>query len=908
MNTFLSQVINDVLLNEKTPLVDIKFVLPSQRACVFLKKEIIQQLPSSSFLPQIISIENFIQELADINQIDNVQLLFEFYTIYLSQTPKDKQDSFDKFSQWATVILQDFNEVDRNLIDAKDIFNYLKDINRLKNWNPTTKLSTQYFSFFEKLYTYYQNFYCHLLSQKKGYQGLIYREAENNLQYFIENNLDAKVILVGFNALNIAEERIFQELLENDLASIYWDADNSYFNNSNSTGQFLRKYKQEWNYYRTNEFKWNNEFLSNTISKKINIINANKNVNQIKYAGELISGLSTHQNTAMVLSDESLLSLTLNSLPNNVEKINITMGYPLSDIPLGELFKILFKLYINQEKLDTDSLQRFYYREVLNLFENNYFLKLIDHENHNLREYIEKNNYIFITKNQLVKICQKLEITFTDFLFFENASLPSTFIENCIKICNELKDKSEGLEKEYIYHFYKIFQQLKTLNDKYKYLKDLKTLHQFFLQLLSNQNLSFQGEPLEGLQLMGMLETRVIDFETVILTSVNEGILPASKSEKSFIPFDVKKQFGLPTYYEKDAIFSYHFFRLLHRAKNIYLIYNNEATIYGTGEKSRFISQLELMRNDIKHQILTPKIDLKTTSDKEIIKTEALIQELKKLTKKGISPSSLATYINNPIDFYYQKILKIKELDNVEETVAANTMGTIIHETLEELYKPFIDKILIKENIHHMLKSYKAIVENCFKKVYANGDIEKGKNKLVFEVSKNYVHRFLKMELNEINAGREIKIIALEKELKTEITIEKLDFPLRIHGIIDRVDQVDGITRIIDYKTGKVEQRQLNISDFSLLSQDYKYTKALQILLYSYLYSQEKSTDLLEAGIISFKNLNSGFLKLNVIEGKVKNSLINGEILDEFLVSLKGILNEIFDDSIPFIENPSKAF
>lgn len=908
MNTFLSQVINDVLLNEKTPLVDIKFVLPSQRACVFLKKEIIQQLPSSSFLPQIISIENFIQELADINQIDNVQLLFEFYTIYLTQTPKEKQDSFDKFSQWATVVLQDFNEVDRNLIDAKDIFNYLKDINRLKNWSPTTKLSTQYFSFFEKLYTYYQNFYSHLLSQKKGYQGLIYREAESNLQYFIENNLDVKIILVGFNALNIAEELIFQELLENDLASIYWDADNSYFNNSNSTGQFVRKYKQEWNYYRTNEFKWNNDFLSNTISKKINIISTNKNVNQIKYAGELISGLSTHQNTAMILSDESLLSLTLNSLPNNVEKINITMGYPLSDIPLGELFKILFKLYINQEKLDTDSQQRFYYKEVLNLFENNYFLKLIDHENHNLREYIEKNNYIFITQNQLVKICQKLEITFADFLFFENASLPFTFIENCIKICNELKDKYEGLEKEYIYHFYKIFQQLKTLNDKYKYLKDLKTLHQFFLQLLSNQNLSFQGEPLEGLQLMGMLETRVIDFETVILTSVNEGILPASKSEKSFIPFDVKKQFGLPTYYEKDAIFSYHFFRLLHRAKNIYLIYNNEATIYGTGEKSRFISQLELMRNDIKHQILIPKINLKPSIEKQVIKTSSLLLELKKIAKKGISPSALATYVNNPIDFYYQKVLKVREIENVEETVGVNTMGTIIHETLEELYKPFLGQVLIKENILEMLKNYKTIVESSFKKVYANGAIDKGKNKLVYEVSKNYVHRFLKMELNEINDGREIKIIVLEKELKTEITIEKLDFPLIIHGIIDRIDQVDGITRIIDYKTGKVEQHQLNISDFSLLSQDYKYSKALQILLYSYLYSQENSTDLLEAGIISFKNLNKGFLKLNFAKGRVKNNQITNEIIDEFLVSLKGILNEIFDDNIPFTENSNKAF
>jgi hypothetical protein len=428
---------------------------------------------------------------------------------------------------------------------------------------------------------------------------------------------------------------------------------------------------------------------------------------------------------------------------------------------------------------------------------------------------------------------------------------------------------------------------------------------------VNSEKLSFQGEPLEGLQLMGMLETRVIDFETVIITSANEGVLPMSKSEKSFIPLDVKKHFGLPTYQEKDAIFSYHFHRLLHRAKNIYLVYNTEGDAFGTGEKSRFLNQLEIERNDIKYKILTPKTTINNKGLIEIKKSESLMNSLHELAKKGVSPSALATYIYNPIDFYYQKVLKIKDVEEVEETVAVNTMGTVIHETLEELYKPYINQILTKDCIKKMNSQSELIVEKTFQKIYLNGEIDTGKNKLIFEVSKKYIDRFLQLELEDILDGKQIKIIALEAPLSAQLEIENLDFPVKLHGIIDRIDEVDGVTRIVDYKTGLVTSAQLKAADFSILSTDYKYTKALQVMLYTYLYSQENKFDFtnpIEAGIISFKNLNNGFLKMNFAEGRGKDYLITDDKMNEFIVELKRILVEIFNPEKPFLENQDKAF
>ena len=365
------------------------------------------------------------------------------------------------------------------------------------------------------------------------------------------------------------------------------------------------------------------------------------------------------------------------------------------------------------------------------------------------------------------------------------------------------------------------------------------------------------------------------------------------------------------TYREKDAIFSYHFYRLMHRAKNIYFIYNTERDVFGTGEKSRFLTQLEVHRKEVVHTVLGSKIEMNPVELKEIAKSESLLKSLEELAAKGISPSSLATYINNPIDFYYQKILKIRDVNEVEETVAVNTMGTVIHETLEQLYTPYIGKYLTKEILKKMMSQSEELIVSNFQIVYVNGDISKGKNKLIFEVSKKYLNRFLRLELEEIIKGKEIKIIALEQELSSEMEIEGLNFPVKIRGIVDRIDMVDGRLRILDYKTGMVKANDLRMPDFSVMKEGYKYTKALQVMLYVHLYRCNTSADLsnsIDAGIISFKNLNSGFLKMNFGEGYKRDYEISQERMDDFTSELKLILKEIFNPEIPFQENPDKAF
>ncbi|SNR51327.1 PD-(D/E)XK nuclease family protein [Lutibacter flavus] len=913
MESFLSKVVDDVITKHSS-IENLVFILPSQRACVFLKEEIINKTTASLFLPKITSIENYIQELADIKLIDNTQLLFEFYSIYKEVLSKDKIESFEIFSQWATIALHDFNEIDSYLVNSEDFFTNLRDVKKLDQWfqdkEPST-LALNYLQFFEQLNILYDSLYEKLKSNKFGYQGLIYKEATDNLEYYINNIEDKHIVLVGFNALNKAEEYIFQELLNTNLATIYWDASDEICSNSNEAGIFLRKYKREWTYYKTHPFLLVD--INSIENKNVEFVGAPKNITQIKYAGELLSTLENYNKTALVLADENLLTLTLNSLPNTVKNINITMGYPLKDIPASNLFEKLFKLHLNQQKFNKAKEGVFYFKDVLNLLNDPFLNKLQGNILQKIIGNVKSENSIFLSLKEIKKFISEEEVKEISICLslFNFSSNINVIIKQCSNLIIQLKNHVEGVDKEYLYRFYKVFQQLETLNTSYNHITDLKTLTRFYNQILQNEKLSFQGEPLQGLQLMGMLETRVLDFETVIITSVNEGILPSGKNENSFIPFDVKKYFGLPTYQEKDAIFSYHFQRLLQRAKNVYLIYNTETDGYGSGEKSRFLTQLEISNPQIVKTIISPKV-IRFKNDKiQIKKTSEILQKLKEVFTKGISPSALATYIYNPISFYEQKVLGIRDDNEVEETIAANTMGSVIHDVLEEMYKPYVNKFVSKEAVAAMQKNIERLLVKFFEKHYLKGNINTGKNKLIFEVCKNHISRFLKQELKLINKNKQLKIIALEKELRVEIAIEGVDFPIKFRGIVDRIDQLDGVIRIIDYKTGKVESKDLKMSDFSVIKEDYKYTKAMQVMLYSYMYSKNNTATLsqLESGIISFKNLNSGFLKMNFSEKfRGVDTSVSEERMNDFMLEINNLIKEILNPEIPFIQNENLPF
>jgi len=911
MQTFISDVVDDIL---KTTLSfeNVVFVLPSQRAGVFVKQTIKDKI-ATGFLPEIINIEQFITHVSDHKKIDSVQLLFHFYTVYTSL--EKKPDSFDVFSTWALTVLQDFNDIDQYLINAKDIFIYIRDIERLKKWSVKgTFKETEFIKnsqgFLEKMHDYYRAFYQFLTTNNIGYQGLLYRESVTKIDDYIKQNQKKKFFLIGFNALNKAEEFLFQKMLSAGNSEVYWDIDTVFLKNNHQAGRFIRKYKKEWRYYEKHELKLiGNRFLE---QKKIQIIGASKNTMQLKHAGEILQKLPKHQNTALVLADETLLPITLNSLPKNVEAINITMGYPLKDIPTTSLFLAIFQLFQTQERLQKTQDNTFYYKDVIRFLKQPAIYKLIHVENETngeiiIQKIISENNS-FISKKTISDYIEHLDPKIQKVILpiFNQYETITEFLTRIINLINFIKETVSELEKEYLFRFYTLFTQLQNLQKEFRYFQDLKTVYQFFKQLITSETISFQGEPLQGLQLMGMLETRVLNFENVIITSVNEGVLPGNASQNSFIPFDVKVAFGLPTYREKDAIFSYHFFRLLQRAKNIFLLYNTEHDHFGSGEKSRFLTQLSLLKSTIRYKTVSPKIVTEKTVLPIITKNDKILTQLKKLASKGISPSAFTNYLYNPVAFYKQKVLKITAFSAVEEQVAANTLGTVVHDTLEELYKPFEGCFITTKDIVLMQKKSTQLVQNYFAKHFKNGDISTGKNRLIFEVANRFVQNFLSEEKKLVSdTNNQLKIIATEQKLEATIEISELGFPIKIKGIVDRIDQLNGVTRIIDYKTGTVQSTNLKITNFNTV-RDLKYHKAIQVLLYAFLYTKNTNFDFskpLETGVISFKNLKSGFLKVNFsANSRNPENLITAEKLDEFMNEVTVLLLEIYSLEVPFVE------
>jgi len=888
------------------------FVLPSKRAGVFLKKELSSYYQTTFFLPKIISIEEFIEEVSGLTTSNNLETLFTFYEVYTSIISNDLKESFESFSKWGQILLHDFNEIDRYGIDAKQFFSNLSNIKQIEKWSPNdepTELIKNYLDFWKNSYHYYEKLTFELLQKNIGYQGLVYREASEQIEHYIQRNTQHHYFL-GFNALNSSEEIIFQELLQQEHATVLWDTDKLFFeSNTNSSSHFLRKYKRDWKYYQDNEFSIISDEFS--YKKNIDIYALPKNIGQVKKVGDLLSNLSAAElkETAVVLGDESLLLPLLNSLPKNVTNINITMGMSLKDVPLTSFFDSVFQLYLKQ------SGNRFYYKKLLHFLNNNYAkLFLGVSETNHLIKYIQQYNVISISKEELLQIgvnSQLLEavLSFGD---YDVTKIIKAFKQVILALKGQVNDlPTNQLDLEYLYRFNEVFNMLELLQEKYTSIVNIEELYQIYKEVLNTDTLDFKGEPVKGLQIMGMLESRVLDFKRVILTSVNEGILPSGKSHNSFIPFDLKIAFNLPTYYDKDAVYAYHFFRLIQRSENINLIYNTEPDGLNAGEKSRFLLQLEAFIADnhhVNYHTSSPNIPVVIHKLQVVQKDDKVLERLKDIANKGFSPSALTQYVRNPIDFYKQKVLRIYEEDEVEEVVAANTLGTIVHNTLEVFYKPLESQILTKEAIKLMQQNIDSEVSNQFQLEFKKGDISKGKNLIIYNIAKRYVSNFLKQELKLISESNEVIIRHIESDLRTKIEISGLDFPMFITGKVDRIDEVDGTIRIIDYKTGKVDQSKVELVNWEDITTDYiKYSKPFQILMYAYMIQREKEfSKPIEAGIISFKNLGAGFLKFSkkdkIGRGAKKDSIITEETFGNYLNELHQLILEICNINIPFTE------
>lgn len=917
--TFLDKLSAELIADYGNELADLVIILPNKRARIFLLEALKNQLDKTVFAPEITSVEDFVQEVAGIRSIDAIELLFEFYNVYLELTPQDKQQPFEQFANWGKTLLQDFNEIDRYLLDPNHVLSYLKDIEDIKHWAvdvpSQTPMIKSYLEFWGQLPQYYEALYNHLLDKGAGYQGLIYREAVNNINHFSNAFTKKKIIFAGFNALNAAEETIIRHLVSATQAEVYWDIDYAFLNDLyHDAGLFIRRYQKDWKEYRSKPFKWIvNDFSE---AKNIRVIGTPKTIGQAKIAGEIVEQIqqtgASLDKTALVLGEENMLIPMLYSLPATVGSLNITMGYSSRNNPAQILVQKLFKMHTNAIGRSEKS-YTFYYKEVLDVLTHPLVEPYTDGQN--AVNIINQNNITFFSHSKLLQIQGEASPFFL--LLFERwdddvAAVLNRLSEILLALKSFLStdEEEDKITKAFLYSIFKVINKLINYYETHPQMDSLAVLYQVYKQVADLAEVSFEGEPLSGLQVMGVLESRVLDFENVIITSMNEGKFPAGKASNSFIPYDVKRELGLPTYKEKDAIYSYHFYHLLLRAKNIYLLYNTESEGLDAGERSRFLTQLEIEKqpaHNLESVIYNAYLPDKAYEPMVVQKSASVMQRLKEIaTDKGFSPSALTGYIRNPIQFYYQRVLRIREVEEVEENIALNTLGTIIHGALEALYKPYLDKFLTVQDIDNMAQLADAEVMTQFVAVYKEGEIKKGKNLLAFEVAKRNVHNFLKQEKAQLQAGDAVKILSLETNFKRWFEDGRLPYPVLISGNIDRIEQRNGKIRIIDYKTGKVEKNNLVLKDWEGLTADIKNDKAIQLLTYAFMhepYSGELET---EAGIISFKNMKSGFMNFCFKDGYDRTAavqeIITPDVLEAFKTQMVVLINEILNPNIPFEE------
>ncbi|MCB0374523.1 MAG: PD-(D/E)XK nuclease family protein [Sinomicrobium sp.] len=922
MKSFLKEVAGEIALKFSN-FKDVVLILPGKRPAVFLKNELLSLNTVTTYAPEFYSIEAFVEKLSGLTPVGDLQLLFELYEVYKKETPPGDTESFQHFSRWAKILLQDFNEIDQYLVDYNQLFAYLSSVKEINHWyvqKEKTELQKNYIRFWNSLKRYYLHFRKRLLEKQIAYQGLLYSEAYNNAKKYLEEHPEKHHIFIGFNALNSAEENLIQEFLNSGNNHILWDIDETFLaDNEHDAGLFIRSYKKEWHYFKDHDFKIVSDHFKTP--KNIQITGIPKTVGQAKYAGKLIEDIHRKtgnlERTAVILGNEQLLTPLLNALPSAIGPVNITYGIPLYQVPVASFFGALFHLMENTKNAG------WYYKNVLHILSHALTRKLLSHKGQDYAERIiekmRRENIVFVSQTYIKALVHESLHEICDHIFTDVGQRHvNTVIKKCISLIHQLRTRhnDNDMYLEYLYKFHELFNRILYLNTTYGSISDMASLKRVYRELLRGETVNFRGEPLKGLQIMGMLESRNLDFENVIITGVNEGILPSGKKQVSFLPFDVKMAFNLPAYKEKDAIYTYHFYRLLQRAKNIYLLYNTEPDALEGGEKSRFLLQLTTRKQPLHHVeeiIASPEISQASKKSVRIKKNPDVITRLKTIASAGFSPTSLSSYIRNPVDFYYNAVLNIKAEDAIEETITAKALGIIIHGTLEDLYKPLEGKWLRETDIVQMRKTMHPLISRHFARVYREEQWRTGKNLIGFNIVARYIQHFLTLELGRLKQGRSVKIMHIEKNLETTVDIPgSAPGAVTLKGTIDRVEEVDGIITVTDYKTGKAVQADLEIPTEEAIVNDYRYHKAFQLLSYAYLYTKNYAPENpVEAAVLSFKNLKSGYLKFGKKDGNGRNAEktapIDREMLTAYENNLRALVLEIFDPQIPFTEKGTDA-
>ena len=944
-DTFISELAKHIQSHYDLTQQELTVVFPNKRAAFYLRNAFKESCIQTIWLPQILSIEEAVTQWSGIALADTTDLLFELIDID-AELHMEQNSDLSVFGSQAAQMAKDFDEIDQYGIDAKHVFNYVLDNKKLEIWNfdeeKSKEKEVKYLHFFQSLYEYYLRLRDRLSKQGKGYYGMITRHlSELSESELLERTGERGIVFAGFNALTTTEERIIDTLIKKGKAEILFDYDTYYVDDGNNeAGLFARKFRQS-------HPKWLENGISNALTtqpKVIHIVSASGNALQTK---ALQAKLQENHNEshAIILADEGLLIPVLNGIPDTYSAFHVSMGYPLSKTPVNQLVKEYFSLCRRNRiirKITDNGTERmadgWYIWPVLHLMD----LEIVK---------------IIFPKSELEAFSRwKHKVVYDGMSIFEDSDIealqqmpniqsflriilskrsdnsPSAALESVKLILAFLSDliqkRNDANETVFLLNqvseIGKTVSRLKQIIERNsKYINDLQSVETLYRLLSSGARLKLNSSDANGLQIMGLLETRNLDFKRLHLLSVNEGILPPDKSQGSFIPQFIRYACGLPSYAESQAVVAYHFYRLLQNGENIYLYYNNLGETSG-GEASRFILQIkhELAKNaniTVTEESFSSEahtsIEAKALSAQ---KTNVLDRLHYLIEMKGISPSSLSTYINCPLKYYLRYIAQIED-NSVEEDTGVNVIGTIIHDTLEFLFADYLPKegkmqIIDKELFDKVIKpQWEQKLTQSITKNLPNGLPDVGFNYL----NRVTIEQQLKNYLNYTSKQLEHSdLIILETEGELKATLSEPFGTCLFKGRTDRIDQSNGLVRVIDYKTGHVDNSDLKVpvrhhseSNLDYLKQIPE--KALQLLLYKYLFLKENPTispEQVTAAIHGLKYANTIEFSLTKVSPTKSDTdaditfLEGDSFIPDMEAMLEAIVTEMLDTEISFVQ------
>ncbi len=937
MIPFLKEVAEDLHRRFGRRMEELCLVFPNRRAGLFFNKYLGESLDQPVWSPAIYTIQDLMARLSDLEYADDLELISLLFKVYLEI--RGGEESFDEFIFWGEVMLNDFDEVDKYLVNAGDLFRNLADLKEIEGsfdyltprqlehirqfWSTfgngrSSEQKQQFLQVWNLLNPVYERLREMLLGMGAGYEGMIYRNVAERIPLAGLSGLSfSSFVFIGFNALNPCEQKLFRHLQESDRASFYWDYDEHYLGNEmHEAGRFIR---EDLSVFRDSGARFKRESLAEG-EKNVRVYSIPSDAGQAQLVHQILEKAAETripgEETAIVLADEELLIPVLNALPDNLDEINVTMGYPVIATPVFSLIEHLINMQGNLRKGEGGS-SGFYCRNVLPVLQHQYirFQHRLDAED--LVREIHEKNLIYVSQDSLARNRLFEQV-------FRRIEEPGDIADYLLAVLElitgwgedpEDKQQVPAMELEFIYRIYTRIKRLKDVFGRLELNYSLPTFLRLFHRFLQRTRIPFSGEPLAGIQVMGVLETRVLDFDRIIVLSMNEGAFPRTVGTQSFIPHNLRLGFGLPTLEYRDAIYAYYFYRLIQRPGEIHLIYNNKSEGLNSGEKSRYIYQLRYSPAfRIREWSAGFDVQSTTAGPIRVEKTEPVMKRLMEYCRGNgeagyLSPSALNIFIDCPLQFYFNYVAGIREPLELKEEVDPALFGTLLHESVRTVYGS-LENPVQAQDLKNILSNpgdvYRSI-DDAFREVlFGSADLEPGgRNRIIREIIYSYARRILEKDAEYCP----IRIHALEQRRTMQLRVRSggQNLGVSIGGKIDRIDQLDRAYRVLDYKTGSGSMYFPSVAALFETERKNRNRAAFQTFLYAKLFaSAGNARDLpVTPGVYLVREIyNPGFRYHFGIGTAKKNTPIwdYSELDHEFTETLERILGRLFDPSEAFVQ------